>query len=70
VGEIFQEMGYRVTREPAPWIIPDEVWVVYPKINCVWVYSEGPYAVLTGTLEGKLFPGLSINLASRNIRRL
>jgi Uma2 family endonuclease len=109
VGEVYQDMGYRLSQTPGSWLVPDvsvthpnqtgedyyegppllavevvsaantpeqiarkvslylangsdEVWVVYPNIQSVWIYRKGTYAVITGTLRTDLLPGLSINL--------
>jgi Uma2 family endonuclease len=39
-----------------------EVWVVYPKTKCVWVFREGQAQEFRGTLKSEILPGLEINL--------
>jgi Uma2 family endonuclease len=39
-----------------------EVWVVYPKTRCVWVFSAGGAREFRGTLRSELLPGLEIDL--------
>jgi Uma2 family endonuclease len=41
-----------------------EVWVVYPKTRCVWVFRQGYAQEFRGELRSGLFPGLTIDLAS------
>jgi Uma2 family endonuclease len=111
LGDVYHEMGYRVTRNPDSWLIPEvsvthpgqsgedyyegapllpievvspsnaaeqiadkvklylangarEVWAVYPKMHSVWVYREGTYTVVTGTLKTDMLPQLSLDLAN------
>lgn len=39
-----------------------EVWVVYPKTQCVWVFLEGRAEEFRGSLRSDVAPGLSIDL--------
>ena len=39
-----------------------EVWVVYPKTQCVWVFHQGYAKEFCGQLSSDLFPGLTIDL--------
>jgi Uma2 family endonuclease len=39
-----------------------EVWLVYPKTRCVWVYREGHAEEFEGVLRSPLLPGLEIDL--------
>jgi Uma2 family endonuclease len=39
-----------------------EVWVVYPKTQCVWVFREGRGEEFCGSLRSDVAPGLSIDL--------
>jgi Uma2 family endonuclease len=39
-----------------------EVWVVYAKTRCVWVFREGHATEFRGTLTSEILPGLEINL--------
>src|SRR5450432_4179512 len=39
-----------------------EVWVVYPKTQCVWVFREGHVQEFRGTLKSEIIPDLAINL--------
>jgi Uma2 family endonuclease len=39
-----------------------EVWVVYPKTQCVWVFRQGYAQEFCGELRSELFPGLTIDL--------
>jgi Uma2 family endonuclease len=41
-----------------------EVWVVYPKTQCVWVFRQGHAEEFRGELRSELFPGLTIDLDS------
>jgi Uma2 family endonuclease len=41
-----------------------EVWVVYPKTQCVWVFRQGRAEEFLGELTSELFPGLTIDLNS------
>jgi Uma2 family endonuclease len=41
-----------------------EVWVVYPKTQCVWVFRQGHAEEFRGKLRSELFPGLTIDLDS------
>jgi Uma2 family endonuclease len=41
-----------------------EVWVAYPKTQCVWVFRQGYAKEFCGELRSDLFPGLTIDLAS------
>ncbi len=41
-----------------------EVWVVYPKTQCVWVFRQGYAKEFCGELRSELFPGLTIDLTS------
>ena len=38
-----------------------EVWVVYPKTLCVWVFRQGHAEEFRGELRSELFPGLTID---------
>ena len=40
-----------------------EVWLVYPKTRCVWVYREGHAEQVKGVLRSPLLPGLEIDLS-------
>jgi Uma2 family endonuclease len=40
-----------------------EVWLVYPKTRCVWVYREGHAEQVKGVLRSSLLPGLEIDLS-------
>jgi Uma2 family endonuclease len=39
-----------------------EVWLVYPKTCCVWVYREGHAEEFQSVLRSTLLPGLEIDL--------
>jgi Uma2 family endonuclease len=39
-----------------------EVWVVYPKTQCVWVFREGHAQEFRGTLRSQIAGGLEIDL--------
>jgi|ERR1035438_3829993 Uma2 family endonuclease len=39
-----------------------EVWLVYPKTRCVWVYREGHAEQVKGVLRSSLLPGLELDL--------
>jgi Uma2 family endonuclease len=39
-----------------------EVWVIYPKTQCVWVFRQGHAGEFRGVLRSDLFPGLTIDL--------
>jgi Uma2 family endonuclease len=39
-----------------------EVWVAYPKTQCVWVFRQGYAKEFCGELRSELFPGLTIDL--------
>jgi Uma2 family endonuclease len=39
-----------------------EVWLVYPKTRCVWVYREGHAEEFQSVLRSSLLPGLEIDL--------
>jgi Uma2 family endonuclease len=39
-----------------------EVWLVYPKTRCVWVYREGHAEQLRDVLRSPLLPGLELDL--------
>ena len=39
-----------------------EVWLVYPKTRCVWVYREGHAEQVKGVLRSPLLPGLELDL--------
>lgn len=39
-----------------------EVWVVYPKTQCVWVFRQGYAQEFCSELRSELFPGLTIDL--------
>jgi Uma2 family endonuclease len=39
-----------------------EVWVVYPKRKCIWVFREGHADEFRGTLKSEIVPGLVIDL--------
>ena len=41
-----------------------EVWLVYPKTQCVWVFRQGHAEEFRGELRSELFPGLAIDLTS------
>ena len=41
-----------------------EVWVAYPKTQCVWVFRQGYAKEFCGELRSELFPGLTIDLDS------
>jgi hypothetical protein len=41
-----------------------EVWVVYPKTRCVWVFRQGYAREFCGELRSEIIPGLTINLDS------
>jgi Uma2 family endonuclease len=40
-----------------------EVWLVYPKTRCVWVYREGHAEQFESVLRSSLLPGLEIDLS-------
>ena len=40
-----------------------EVWLVYPKTRCVWVYREGHAEQVKGVLRSSLLPGLELDLS-------
>jgi Uma2 family endonuclease len=40
-----------------------EVWVLYPRTKCVWVFRDGHAQEFRGTLKSEIVPGLEINLA-------
>jgi Uma2 family endonuclease len=40
-----------------------EVWLVYPKTRCVWVYREEHAEQIRGVLRSSLLPGLEIDLS-------
>jgi Uma2 family endonuclease len=40
-----------------------EVWVVYPRTQCVWAFRDGHAQEFRGTLKSEILPGLEINLA-------
>ena len=40
-----------------------EVWLVYPKTRCVWVYREGHAEQFESVLRTSLLPGLEIDLS-------
>jgi Uma2 family endonuclease len=39
-----------------------EVWVIYPRTQCVWVFRQGHAEEFRGVLHSELFPGSSIDL--------
>jgi Uma2 family endonuclease len=39
-----------------------EVWVVYPKTQCVWVFRQGNAQEFCGSLRSEVVPGLLIDL--------
>ena len=39
-----------------------EVWLVYPKTHCVWVYREGHAEEFQNVLRSTLLPNLEIDL--------
>jgi Uma2 family endonuclease len=39
-----------------------EVWVVYPKTRCVWVFRQGYAQEFSGKLHSEIIPGLTIDL--------
>jgi Uma2 family endonuclease len=39
-----------------------EVWVVYPKTQCVWVFRDGRAQEFRDTLKSEIIPGLEIDL--------
>jgi len=41
-----------------------EVWVIYPKTQCVWLFRQGYAKEFCGELRSDLFPGLTIDLNS------
>jgi Uma2 family endonuclease len=41
-----------------------EVWVIYPKTQCVWGFRQGHAEEFRGELRSELFPGLTIDLDS------
>jgi Uma2 family endonuclease len=41
-----------------------EVWVVYSKTQCVWVFRQGYAKEFCGELHSELFPDLTIDLAA------
>jgi Uma2 family endonuclease len=41
-----------------------EVWVVYPKTRCVWVFRQGHAEEFCGVLRSEIIPGLTIDLDS------
>jgi len=41
-----------------------EVWVVYPKTQCVWIFRQGYAKEFCGQLRSELFPGLTIDQTS------
>jgi Uma2 family endonuclease len=40
-----------------------EVWLVYPKTRCVWVYREGHAEQVKSLLRSSLLPGLELDLS-------
>jgi len=41
-----------------------EVWVVYPKTQCVWIFRQGQAEEFRGVLRSEIIPGLTIDLTS------
>ena len=41
-----------------------EVWVVYPKTQCVWVFRKGHAEEFRGELRSEIIPGLRIDLGA------
>jgi len=41
-----------------------EVWVAYPKTQCVWVFRRGYAKEFCGELRSDFFPGVTIDLVS------
>jgi Uma2 family endonuclease len=39
-----------------------EVWLVYPRTRCVWVFREGHAQEFRGSLESAIIPGLKVDL--------
>jgi Uma2 family endonuclease len=54
------QMGRKVKKYLSGGAI--EVWVVYPKTQCVWVFRQGYAKEFCGELRSELFPGLTIDL--------
>lgn len=57
-----EQVDYKVNTYLANGAI--EVWVVYPKTRCVWVFREGQAREFRDVLQSEIIPGLRIDLGA------